>query len=236
MKGNDILKTYCLRLGDNALILGHRLSEWCGHGPILEEDIAMSNMALDLVGQSRGFLSYASLLEAKGNTEDDLAYLRDARSYTNCMMVELPNGDFAFTMMRSFLYSVFAYLNFRNLVSSKDETISGLAEKSLKEITYHYRHCADWVIRMGDGTDESHQRAQLALDELWSYVDELFEMNEADALLIKEGIAFDLKSIRPEWDKLVNEVISKAKLIKPSENIYKSTGGMNGSAWQTAPA
>ncbi len=228
MINTDSLKSYCLRLGDNSLILGHRLSEWCGHGPVLEEDIAMSNMALDLIGQSRGFLSYAAKLEGKGRTEDDLAYLRDAREFVNCMLVEQPNGDFAFTMMRSFLYSVFAYLNFSKLVNSKDETISGLAEKSLKEIIYHYRHSADWVIRLGDGTTESHQKIQQALDELWSYTDELFEMDEVNEVLIKQGIAFDLKNLRAEWDQLVNEVISKATLKRPGDNIYKSKGGIKG--------
>ena len=228
MINTDILKSYCLRLGDNSLILGHRLSEWCGHGPILEEDIAMSNMALDLIGQSRGFLSYAATLEGKGRTEDDLAYLRDAREFVNCILVEQPNGDFAQTMMRSFLYSVFAYLNFRCLVNSKDETISGLAEKSLKEITYHYRHSADWVIRLGDGTSESHQKMQQALEELWSYTDELFEMDEVNESLIREGIAFDLNSLRTEWDQLVNEVIAKSTLKRPADNIYKSKGGING--------
>ena len=171
MINTDSLKSYCLRLGDNSLILGHRLSEWCGHGPVLEEDIAMSNMALDLIGQSRGFLSYAAKLEGKGRTEDDLAYLRDAREFVNCMLVEQPNGDFAFTMMRSFLYSVFAYLNFSKLVNSKDEKISGLAEKSLKEIIYHYRHSADWVIRLGDGTTETRWSAvRVGSDNDWTAV------------------------------------------------------------------
>lgn len=225
---SDNLKTYCLRLGDNSLILGHRLSEWCGHGPILEEDIALSNMALDLIGQSRGFLSYAAKLDGKGKTEDDFAYFRDAREFVNCMLVEQPNGDFAFTIMRSFLYSVFAFLNFRNLVKSKDETISGLAEKSLKEITYHYRHCADWIIRMGDGTEESHKRAQQALDELWTYCDELFDMDEVNESLIKDGFVFDMKALRVEWDQLVREIFQKATLKQPADNIYKSKGGING--------
>ena len=225
---NDHLYTFCLRLGDNSLILGHRLSEWCGHGPILEEDIALSNMALDLIGQSRGFLSYAAKMEGKEKSEDDLAYFRDARDFFNCLLVEQPNGDFAYTIMRSFLYSVFSYLRFRSLIKSKDETISGLAEKSLKEITYHYRHCADWVIRLGDGTTESHHRTQNALDDLWSYVNELFEMNEVDAALIKQGIAFDLNAFRSEWNQLVNDIFTKAGLILPPDDIYKSKGGING--------
>ena len=228
MTSNIDVITYCLRLGDNSLILGHRLSEWCGHGPVLEEDIALSNMALDMIGQSRGFLSYAAQLKGKGKTEDDLAYFRDARGFVNCMLVEQPNGDFATTIVRSFIYTAFAYLNFRNLIKSKDTTLSGLAEKSLKEVTYHYRHCADWIIRMGDGTSESHERVQQAFNELWSYVDELFEMDEIDAALIKEGIVFDLKALRTEFDAMVNEVLTKATLQRPSDNIYKSKGGIKG--------
>ena len=225
---NDHLYIFSLRLGDNSLILGHRLSEWCGHGPILEEDIALSNMSLDLIGQARGFLAYSAKIEGREKTEDDLAYLRDVGGFFNCLLVEQPNGDFAYTIMRSFLYSVFAYLRYRDLVKSKDETISGLAEKSLKEIIYHYRHCADWVIRLGDGTTESHRRTQEAVDDLWSYVDELFEMNEVDAALIKQGIAFDLNTFRSEWNQLVKDVFAKAGLILPPDNIYKSKGGING--------
>lgn len=220
--------TFCLRIGDNSLVLGHRLSEWCGHGPVLEEDIALSNMALDLIGQSRGFLTYAAKIEGNGKTEDDLAYFRDARQFVNCMLVEQPNGDFACTIVRSFLYSAFAYLNFRSLVNSKDATISGLAEKSLKEITYHYRHCADWIIRMGDGTEESHQRVQQAFNDLWTYVDELFDTDDVDASLIKEGISYDVKTLRAEFDKMIDEVLLKAILQRPSDNIYKSKGGING--------
>ncbi len=227
MEMQNALFEYNLRIGDNALVLAQRLAEWSGHAPILEEDIAMSNMALDLIGQSRGFLTYAGQVEGKGRSEDDLAYFRDVRSYRNRMLVEMPNGDFAVTMMRSFLFSAFAYLHFRGLVKSNDETIAGLAEKSLKEVTYHLRHSSQWVIRLGDGTDESHQRVQNAANELWSYTNELFEMNDVDALLIKEGIAFDLNNFRAEWNQLIEEVFLKATLTIPVAG-YKSKGGMNG--------
>lgn len=228
MDKNQALFNYCVRLADNAVILAQRLCEWCGHGPILEEDIAMSNMGLDLIGQARGFYAYAATLEGKGRSEDDLAFHRSEREFTNRCIVEQPNGDFGMTMMRSFLHGCQAYLHYRALVNSKDETIAGLAEKALKEMTYHVRHSSDWIIRLGDGTEESHRRVQEALDELWSFTDELFEMDQVDALLIKEGIACDLAAQRAEWEKMVAEVFSKATLKIPSEKGYQSSGGIYG--------
>jgi ring-1,2-phenylacetyl-CoA epoxidase subunit PaaC len=228
MNRNELIMEYCLRLGDNGLILGHRLSEWCGHGPILEEDIAMGNMSLDLTGQARGFLGYAAKLEGKGRTEDDIAYHRDARQFRNRMLVEQLNGDFGVTMMRSFLFSAAAWLQFRELSKSKDETISGLAAKSLKEVSYHLRHCSEWVIRLGDGTEESHQRVQTALDDLWMYTDELFEMDEVDAALIKEGIGIDLLPLKMEWIKMVDDILTKATLKKPEAGGYQAMGGIKG--------
>lgn len=228
MTDQQALFEYCLRLGDNALVLGHRLSEWCGHGPILEEDIALSNMSLDLIGQARGFLAYSAKSEGQGRSDDELAFKRDARQFRNCMLVEQPNGDFAMTMVRSFLYSAFAYLHFKSLTKIKDNTLSGLAEKSLKEVTYHLRHCSDWIIRLGDGTDESHQRTQHALDELWSYTDELFEMDEVDETLIKQNLAVDLKSFRIEWDDMINKILQEATLTRPSGSRFKSKGGIKG--------
>ena len=227
MTEQEALVEYCLRLGDNALILGHRMSEWCGHGPVLEEDIAMSNMALDLIGQACGFLGYAAKLKGSG-TEDDLAYKRDARQFRNYMLVEQPNGDFSFTMMRSFLYSAFAWLHYKNLIHTKDETVSGLAEKSLKEITYHLRHCSDWILRLGDGTDESHHRTQQALEELWSYTDELFEMDETDRILIRQNLAIDLKPLQIEWDNIINKVLEQSTLKRPDRSRFMSKGGIKG--------
>jgi ring-1,2-phenylacetyl-CoA epoxidase subunit PaaC len=228
MNKQDAIVEYCLRLGDNALVLGQRYSEWCGHGPVLEEDIAMSNLGLDLIGQARGFLAYAGMIEGKGRTEDTLAYRRDVSGFRNRMLVEQPNGDFAVTMMRAFLHGSQAYLQYRELMKSTDETISGLAAKSLKEMTYHVRHSSDWVIRLGDGTEESHRRMQDGMDDLWQYTSELFEMNEVDELLIKEGVACDLSAIRAEWDSMVKEVCTKATIHVPSKPGYQSTGGIRG--------
>jgi ring-1,2-phenylacetyl-CoA epoxidase subunit PaaC len=215
---------YCLRLGDNNLVLGHRLSEWCGHGPILEEDIAMINIALDHVGQSRMMLQYAAEVEGKGRSEDDLAYLRDVMDFRNFMLVEQPNGDFAVTMVRQLLMTDYNFHLYTALLSSKDATIAAFAEKSLKEVTYHLRHTAEWVVRLGDGTAESKERAQNAIDDLWMFTGELFDMDEVDAVLIKEGIVPDLKGIKASWDKTIDEVLERATLARP-----KSTFMMSGS-------
>lgn len=228
MTEQQALFEYCLRIGDNGLVLGHRLSEWCGHGPVLEEDIAMSNMALDLIGQARGYLGYAAKLEAQGRSDDELAFKRDARQFRNHMLVEQPNGDFALTMMRSFLYSAFAYLHFRILIKTRDHTISGLAEKSLKEITYHLRHCSDWIIRLGDGTDESHERTQQAAENLWSFTSELFEMDAVDELLIKQNLAVDLTALQQEWNDIVNKVFAEATIQRPDDSRFMSKGGIKG--------
>jgi ring-1,2-phenylacetyl-CoA epoxidase subunit PaaC len=220
---------YCLRIADNANILSHRLSEWSGHGPILEEDIAMSNMALDLIGQARGFYTYAGVVEGKNRSEDELAYLRDERDYYNRLIVEQPDaGDFGVAMMRSFLYCTFSYLQLRALINSSDETISGLSSKSIKEITYHVRHTSEWIIRLGDGTDFSHQKIQEATEELWSYTDELFEQDEVDAFLVNEKVAVDLSTLRNEWDKMVDEIFSKAKIQRPSSDGFQAKGGIKG--------
>lgn len=222
------LFTYCVRLADNALVLAQRLCEWCGHGPILEEDIAISNMGLDLLGQARGLYSYAATIEGKGRTEDDLAFHRNERQFLNRCLLEQPNGDFAMTMMRSFLYSSMAYLQYRELTLSKDETISGIAAKALKELTYHVRHTSQWVIRLGDGTEESHQRISNALQDLWGFTDELFEMDEVDQVLIQAGVAFDLAALKSEWEQMVNEVLAQALLSVPSRVGYRSKGGFIG--------
>lgn len=218
---------YCLRLGDNSLVLGHRLSEWCGHGPILEEDIAMINIALDLVGQSRTMLQYAAEVEGKGRSEDDLAYLRDVLGFRNSLLAEQPNGDFAVTMMRQFLITAFNYHLYETLKSSKDATIAAFAEKSLKEVSYHLRHSGEWIVRLGDGTEESHERVQTALDDLWMFTGDLFETTEGDELLVKEGIAADMNDIKVKWESTVNEVLEKATLKKPGSD-YMMTGSRTG--------
>lgn len=228
---NDKIKSalfeYCLRLGDTPLILGQRLSQWCGHGPILEEDIAMTNISLDLIGQSRAFLTYAGEVEGKGRNEDDLAFLRNEREFRNVLLAEQQNGDFAQTMLRQFLISAFQYYYYTELKKSNDKTLSALAEKSLKEVTYHLRHSAEWVIRLGDGTSESKQRLEKALEELWWYTGDMFDMDDTDSILIKEGIAPDLSLLRKAWMDKVSETFKIAG-IKVPENTFMASGSRKG--------
>ena len=215
---------YTLRLADTALILGHRLSEWVGHSPVIEEDLAFGNMGLDLIGQARSLYTYAGTIEGKGRDEDALAYLRDAGDYRNILLVEQPNGDFAATMVRQLLYAAFAYPLFEALARSKDATLAAIAAKAAKEMAYHLRHSAEWVIRLGDGTDESHARAQDALDELWPYVGELFEADRVDRALIEAGVAVDPASLRAAWDKSIDEVFGEATLSRPRDGFMQSGG------------
>ena len=218
---------YLLRLADSSLIIGHRLSEWCGHGPILEEDIALTNTALDFVGNATALYTYAAQVEGKGRTEDDLAYLRSERDYRNLLLTEQPNGDYANTIARQFLYDVYTFFLYEELKNSKDETIAAIAAKSHKEITYHLRHSTEWMYRIGDGTEESHQRLQTALNELWMFTSDLFDMDEIDEILIKEGIAPDLNKIKEEWEKRVKEVITEATLQTPT-TTFKQKGSREG--------
>ena len=211
------LLLYLLRIGDSSLILGQRLSEWCGHGPLLEEDIALTNIALDLIGQSRLFYSYAGNVEGKGRTEDDLAYLRDEREFYNILLAEQPNGDFACTMVRQFLFSQWQYLFYSELCKSKDTTVAAIAEKSLKEVTYHLRHSKEWILRLGDGTEVSHRRTQEAINDLWMFTQDLFDMDIVDQQLISDGIAADLGQIRSAWEKNIEDVFVKAKLSIPAD-------------------
>jgi ring-1,2-phenylacetyl-CoA epoxidase subunit PaaC len=225
---NKSLFEYCLRLGDSSLIAGQRLAEWCGHGPILEEDIAMTNMSLDLIGQARTFLTYAGQIEGKGRTEDDIAYLRDAMEYRNVLLVEQPNGDFAVTMMKQFFFSAYLYLLYKELSTSKDATIAAIAAKSLKEVTYHLRHSSQWILRLGDGTEESNQRTQDALNDLWMYTGDLFDMDAVDSELIKAGIACDLNKIKQEWQAMITEILTKAKLHIPAPDVWMMHGSRTG--------
>lgn len=214
-------------LGDSALILGHRLSEWCGHGPILEEDIAMINVALDLVGLSRNLLSYAGDLEGKGRGEDELAYLRDARDYRNHLLVEQENGDFGRTVVRQFFYDVFARLLYNKLCQSKDEHLAAIAQKAVKEMDYHVRHSSQWMLRLGDGTAESHERMQTAIDDLWMYTGDLFSTTEGDILLEQQGWAVRPDSCRDEWFAEVKLVVEEATLKLP-ESTYALKGSRTG--------
>src|SRR3954451_10574268 len=193
------LVLYVLRRADDALILGHRLSEWCGHAPMLEEDMALANMGLDLLGQARELYSYAAKIEGKGNDEDKLAYLRDVRQYRNLLLLEQPNGDFARTMVRQFFYSVFADLYWRAMMKSDDPTLAAIAAKSEKESAYHVRHTSEWIVRLGDGTGESHRRAQTAIDDLWAYTGEMFRVDDSERGLIEKGIAIDPAKLHSQW-------------------------------------
>lgn len=218
---------YTLRLADTALILGHRLSEWVGHSPVLEEDLAFGNMGLDLIGQARSLYTYAGSLEGKGRDEDALAYLRDATGYRNVLLAEQPNGDFAATMVRQLLYSTFAHAHFGAFAKSKDQTLAAIAAKAVKEMAYHQRHSSEWVIRLGDGTDASRERAQAALAELWHYVGELFEVDPIDRGLIECGIAPDPSALRPTWDAAIDGVLNEATLRRPKDGFMQS-GGRDG--------
>ena len=215
---------HALRLADNALVLGHRLSEWCGHAPVLEEDLALANMGLDLIGQARSLYGYAGEVEGAGRGEDALAYLRDAGAYRNVLLVEQPNGDFAATMTRQLMYAAFAHPFYEALRQSRDGTLAAIAAKSAKELAYHVRHAAEWVIRLGDGTADSHRRAQDALDELWPYTGELFEADDIEHALIAGGIAVDPESVRPTWQRTMEEVVAEATLILPRTGWMQSGG------------
>ena len=218
------LVLYTLRRADDALILGHRLSEWCGHAPALEEDMALANMALDLLGQSRELYSYAAKVEGGDNDEDKFAYLRDVRQYRNLLLVEQPNGDFARTMVRQFFYAVFADLYWRALMNSKDATLAAIAAKSEKESAYHVRHCSEWIVRLGDGTDESHARTQDAIEHLWAYTGEMFSIDDAERGLIDAGIAIDPATLKAQWQKIVSGVIAEATLTLPDNNWMQQGG------------
>lgn len=208
------LAEYTLHLADNNLILGHRNSEWTGHGPILEQDIALSNIALDLIGQARNFYQYAATLK-DGSTEDTLAYLRDAHEFKNCLLVEQSNGDWGKTVLRQFFFSVYQYYLYQQLENAKDRTIASIAEKALKEVTYHLRWSSEWVIRLGDGTEESHNRIENALNELWEFTDELFSPVQYETEVANNGIRIDFGTIKMNWKKKVESVLHEATISKP---------------------
>ena len=221
------LVLYALRRADDALILGHRVSEWCGHAPMMEEDMALANMGLDLIGQARELYTYAAEVEGAGNDEDKYAYLRDVRQYRNLLLVEQPNGDFARTIVRQFFYSAFADPYWRAMMKSTDETLAAIAAKSEKESAYHLRHTSEWMIRLGDGTDESHRRAQTAIDDLWAFTGELFHADQSDADLISSGVAVDPESLRGVWAETVSNVLGAATLKRPASD-WMQKGGRSG--------
>jgi ring-1,2-phenylacetyl-CoA epoxidase subunit PaaC len=218
---------YLVRLGDDRLVLGHRISEWCGHGPILEEDIALANIALDLIGQANLLLGLAGNLEGKGRDQDALAYFREAVEYRNALIVELPRGDFAFTIVRQLLFSVFAYLQAEALTKSGNQELAGIAAKAVKEAKYHVRHSADWTIKLGDGTDESHQRAQNAVSELWRYTGELFLADDIDRAAVASGLGVDPSGLEGPWREHIDDVLTRASLAVPDVK-FMQRGGRTG--------
>jgi ring-1,2-phenylacetyl-CoA epoxidase subunit PaaC len=221
------LVLYLLRRADDALILGHRLSEWCGHAPMMEEEMALANIALDLIGQARELYSHAGTVENAGHDEDQLAYLRDVRQYRNLLLVEQPNGDFARTIVRQLFYSAFADPFWRATMASTDPVLAAIAAKSEKESAYHLRHSAEWLIRLGDGTAESHRRAQDAVDALWAYTGELFSTDAAERELIAAGVAVDPERLRDGWHATVAEVLVRATLTMPTSG-WAQQGGRAG--------
>jgi ring-1,2-phenylacetyl-CoA epoxidase subunit PaaC len=227
-------ETYTLHLADNALILGHRNSEWCGHGPVLEQDIAITNISLDLIGQARNFYEYAAnrVNQSTGQrvnlaTEDTFAYFRDSHDFKNILLVEQPNGDWAQTILRQFLFSAYQKILFEKLKESKDEQIAAIAAKALKEINYHLRWSSEWIIRLGDGTDESHARMVKAIEELWIYTAEMFLPAEYETQMLNNGMGADVIALKEPWMQKVQEVFGEAGLTIPSTSLIH-TGGKEG--------
>jgi ring-1,2-phenylacetyl-CoA epoxidase subunit PaaC len=218
---------YLLRLGDDRLVLGHRLSEWCGHGPILEEDIALANVALDLIGEATLLLKRAGQVEGKGRNEDALAYFRDSGDYRNALLVELPKGDFGFTIVRQLFFSVFSLLQMDALTRSTDADLAGIAAKAVKEARYHVRHSAQWVVTLGDGTPESHARAQRAVDDLWRYTGELFMVDAVDREVHDAKLGVDPSTLSERWHSEVEKTLAEATLTIPATN-YMQRGGREG--------
>lgn len=223
---SDLL-TGLLRLADDHLVLGHRLSEWCGHAPMLEEDLAMPNMALDMIGQARSLYQYAGEVEGNGRTEDDLAYLRREREYLNCLLVERPNGDFAQTMLKQLWFATFMEPYWKATLGSTDETLAAIAGKAVKEVAYHIRHAGEWVIRLGDGTSESAARMVTAVDALAPYAGELFVADDVSARLAKDGVLPDPASLRSEWERIVGGIFAEAGLTIPDIEL-RQQGGRDG--------
>lgn len=224
----ETLYNYTLHLADNALILAQRNSEWCGHGPVLEQDIAITNISLDLIGQARSLYQYAATLIDGAANEDTLAYLRDTRDYKNCLLVEQPNGDWAQTILRQFFFSTYQFFLYQRLQQSTDATLAAIAEKSLKEVTYHVRWSSEWVIRLGDGTEESHDRLLNALDELWMFTGELFIPVPYESDAVKAGIGVDVSALKATWEQRVNEIFEEATISMSTTSSWMQSGGKEG--------
>lgn len=227
MTDQTALFEYLLRLGDNTLVLGHRVSEWCGHAPVLEEDIALANTALDLIGQTQMWLGLAGAVEGAGRSADDLAMLRDVWDFRNLLLVEQPNGDFGQTLMRQCLFDAFHFELLTGLTHASDDRIAAISAKALKEVTYHIDRSSETVIGLGDGTEESHRRMQAALDLLWPYVGEMFTPDAVDDAMHAAGIAPNLIAMRARYDARLDSILSEATLTKPNSS-YAQSGGKTG--------
>ena len=224
---NENLYNYILGVADNSLILGQRMGELCGHGPSLETDIACTNVSLDLFGQVRSYFQYVAELAGEDKTEDDIAFLRREREYKNVLLVEQPNTDFAYTIVRQFLFDVYHLMFLQELQSSKDDTLKAIAKKSIKEVSYHERFSTDWVIRLGDGTAESKERIQNAINSLWTYTDELFHQTEADKAMVETGVGVDVTTLKEAYYTKVTSVLEKATIETPESKWFQK-GGKNG--------
>ncbi|MBO6813341.1 MAG: phenylacetate-CoA oxygenase subunit PaaC [Rhizobiaceae bacterium] len=227
MAHDKVLFEILIRLADDHLVLGHRLSEWCGHAPMLEEDLSMPNMALDLIGQARSLYAYAGEIENRGRDEDAIAYLRTEPEYKNLLLVEKPNEDFAHTMLRQFYFAVFMEEFWKEAISSSDNTLAGIAGKAMKEIAYHIRHCGEWIIRLGDGTEESSRRMRAAVEVLHPYTDEMFDHDDVVAAAVSAEIIPDPLLLRPRWEQGVQTVFKAAKITMPND-YWALRGGRAG--------
>ena len=225
---------YALHLADSSLIMGHRLSEWTGHGPMLEQDMAITNIALDLIGQSRNFYQYAATMansiseNGKIITEDDLAYLRNAGEFKNLLISELPNGDWGKTILKIFFFSAWQYFFYQKLIDSSDAQLAAIAEKSLKEVTYHLKWSSEWVIRLGDGTKESHERMEKSLEELWPYTGEMFEPTDYENEAANNRVGVTVSDIKNNWQNKIKMILEEATLPLPKKDTWMHTGGKNG--------
>jgi ring-1,2-phenylacetyl-CoA epoxidase subunit PaaC len=218
---------YVQRLGDNALILGQRLGEWCGHGPVLEQDIALTNIALDTLGQARLYFQYVAALKGGGLSEDDVAFIREEREYNNLLLLEQKNKDWAYTIVRQFLFDVFSYYNLNGLLKSSDSNLKAIAARAIKEVKYHKKFSSEWMIRLGDGTELSHQKIQNALNDLWIFTGEMFKATDDEELIATMGIGPACNDIQPLWELEVNEILKEATLQRP-DSTFMRYGGKEG--------
>lgn len=221
---NNNLIQYIYGIADNSLILGQRLGELCGHGPSLETDIAMTNISLDLFGQVRSYFQYAAKIQGNETTEDTIAFLRKEREYKNVLLVEQPNTDFAYSITRQFLFDIFHIELLNELQNSKDETLAAIAKKSIKEVSYHVRFSSDWMRRLGDGTEESNQRAQAAVNDLWVFTDELFHQTDADKTMVSEGIGVDVTQLKQSYYQKVSAILEEATIEVPKIEYFQKGG------------